>query len=117
MRMRPAAVLITIFGIVAVWILCLIPMPPSDNGFQYTDKLEHMAAYVLQSFCLLILFPRLRRKIVIGLLLQGATIEILQYFTGYRSAEWADMAANSLGVFLGLGLSLTPPGIWMTRKI
>lgn len=117
MRMRSTAVLITFAGIFAVWVLCLIPMPASETTFQYTDKVEHLVAYLLQSICLLVLFPKARWKIVIALLIQAALIEGLQSLTVYRSAEWADMLANTIGVLLGLSLSLTALGSGLAKKL
>lgn len=104
MSMRRVAIVVVILGVLAVWIACLVPMP-SGGSFQYKDKLEHIAAYLIQAASLAILFPRQRRWILLGFLCQGALIELLQGLSGYRSAEWADMAANSAGIVLGLALS------------
>ena len=40
-------------------------------------------------------------------MLLGAALEIAQSATDTRSFEFADMAANSLGVLLGWGISAT----------
>lgn len=117
MRIRSAAVIVTFAGIIAVWVLCLIPLPASDHPFQYKDKVEHLTAYFLQSICLLVLYPKARWKIVIALLIQAAVIEGLQSLTVYRSAEWGDMLANTIGVCLGLSLSLTLLGQRLAVKL
>jgi VanZ family protein len=41
------------------------------------------------------------------LLAYGALIEVLQSFTPTRSAEWADLLADSAGIALGLLLVAT----------
>ena len=38
----------------------------------------------------------------------GVVIEILQSYTGHRSFEYADMAADAVGVLLGWILAQTP---------
>lgn len=104
MRMRTAALLLSASGVVAVWVLCLMPAPPS-GGSHYIDKLEHAGAYLLQVLAFVILFPQYRGRIVLAFLLQGALLEGLQALTTWRSAEWADMLANGLGVLLGVLLA------------
>jgi VanZ family protein len=36
----------------------------------------------------------------------GGLLELLQSFTAYRSADWADLAADALGVVLAYGALL-----------
>lgn len=107
MKWRNVAVVLAAAGVIAVWVLCLIPLAPG-SGFEYKDKIEHLTAYLLQTLSLILLFPRHRGRIVVWFLLQGAAIEGLQSLTSYRDAELADMAANTLGILLGLALSFTP---------
>ena len=38
------------------------------------------------------------------MLAYGGLIEVMQSFTDYRSAEWADWLADGLGLLLGWGL-------------
>lgn len=116
MRVHRTAVVLAIIGVVLVWIACLVPLQQS-GGFQYTDKFEHAAAYLLQTLTLTILFPRFRWQIMVWFLCQGAVIEGLQSITSYRSAEMADMAANTIGVVLGLSLSYTPLALRLSRRI
>jgi hypothetical protein len=92
-------------GIVAsIWVLSLIPVPPSVPG---GDKWHHWAAYAGCTFwwCSLLTLPKNRIALVGGFALMGAVIEVLQGMTGYRYFEWADMAANALGVFTGAALA------------
>ena len=47
---------------------------------------------------------RLRARLILGaVLLLGGVLEMLQAYVG-RDAQWADMAANTLGAVVGLGL-------------
>ncbi len=69
----------------------------------YQDKFIHAGAYaVLYVAGALAYGGRLVSwPLHLSLLTYGAVIEWLQSRTGYRYAEWADMAANAVGLGLG----------------
>jgi VanZ family protein len=92
----------------AIVFLSLTPKPP-DPGFEYGDKLGHLFAYGLLMFwfCFLYRTRYARLAYAIGWIALGIALEFAQAATGYRSYEAADMAANSLGVLLGWGISAT----------
>lgn len=54
-------------------------------------------------------------RIVLGLLLFGLLIEFCQFMVGYRTADWLDMAANSVGIILGIVIALAGLGGWSQR--
>jgi len=90
-----------------VW-LSLIPEAPSID-VDHWDKLGHLGAYATLMFwfgCLYRSTPARAAYAVLWIAL-GIALEFIQGHTGYRSFEVADMAANSLGVLLGWGLSAT----------
>ena len=92
----------------ALVFLSLTPKPP-DPGFEHGDKFGHLLAYALLMFwfCALYRHRSTRLAYGIGWVLLGVALEFAQAATGYRSYELADMAANSLGVLLGWGISAT----------
>jgi len=92
----------------AVVILSLMPAPP-EIDVPHGDKLGHMAAYSLLTFWFCWLYPAWKTRIAYaaGWIAMGVALEFAQGATGYRSFEVADMAANSLGVLLGWGISAT----------
>jgi len=92
----------------AIVFLSLTPSPP-DTGVEHGDKLGHLLAYGLLMFwfCFLYRYRYTRLAYGIGWIALGITLEFAQGATGYRSFEVADMAANSLGVLLGWGISAT----------
>lgn len=69
-----------------------------------SDKLYHFIAYSLLAY--LLARSYLARigwlKLASGVVVYGAVIEILQGFSGYRSAELGDLLANILGCSGGL---------------
>ncbi len=92
----------------AIVFLSLTPRPPPIE-FEHGDKLGHLLAYGLLMFwfCLLYRYRYTRLAYGIGWIAMGIALEFAQDATGYRSFEAADMAANSLGVLLGWGISAT----------
>jgi VanZ family protein len=89
---------------------------PPDILSGVSDKLLHFTAYFgLAALAAVALRTRSAVLIaVLGLVVLGGALEILQSFTG-RDAEWLDEAANSLGAaigaFAGLGL------LWLVGRL
>ena len=92
----------------AIVFLSLTPRPP-DPGFAFGDKLGHFFAYSLLMFwfCHLYRYRYTRLAYGIGWVMLGVAIEFAQGATASRSFELGDMAANSLGVLFGWGISAT----------
>jgi len=86
--------------ILTILTLSLIPM--HDMNINNNDKFNHFIAF----FVFTILgFLAYRFKYIslffIGLLV-GIAIEVFQYFVKYRSTEFADLVADSIGILLAL---------------
>jgi VanZ family protein len=96
--------------IVSVIVLSLVRLGPATPGGQ-TDKVAHFLAYGTLMFWFAQIYSAARTRLVIaaGLALMGVGLEIAQSFTDYRTFEYADMAANTVGV-LG-GWLIAPPRI------
>jgi VanZ family protein len=92
----------------AIIVASLVP-PPAEVDVPHGDKLGHVAAYSLLTFWFCWLYPAWRARIAYaaGWIAMGVALEFAQDATGYRSFELSDMAANSLGVLLGWGISAT----------
>ena len=93
--------------IAIIWYLSLTPAPMPDMGIDNTDKLGHFLAYGLLMgwFAQIYHQTKLRILLVIAFILMGIVIEFVQGMTDYRSFQYADMLADSLGVFLALAIS------------
>lgn len=53
---------------------------------------------------------------LLGLAALSGTLELLQFFVPERTPDWADLAANLLGVSVGLGLPLLLGSLWRARR-
>ena len=74
--------------------------------FSSIDKVYHLFAYFTLTICWLFSFykkPTLKYFIVIGCIIYGIIIEVLQHtLTMYRTGDYKDVFANTLGIVLGL---------------
>lgn len=93
--------------IIAIASLAHITPPDAlkDKLIPHSDKIIHIGIYAIFSF--LLLWDNKKSKAInLRLLLAflyGALMEILQYLlTDYRSMEFDDVIANTIGVFIGL---------------
>jgi VanZ family protein len=99
-----------IAAIVALVVVCLVPLdslpPLPDNS----DKVEHLLGYFLLAAAAVQLFGSRRALSLaaMGLIGLGIGIEFAQGYTAYRSSDPADAVANTLGVLLGMATALTP---------
>ncbi len=107
---------LTLFCVLLIWYLCLF-RPPHIKQLEHIvgfDKLVHIAMYL--GTCSLFWLEYLRSKrqwsrlrltllaVVFPILMSGV-IELAQtYCTDYRSGDWFDFLANSLGVLLALSV-------------
>lgn len=98
--------------ILLILALSLLRTGPAGLPMPHGDKWGHLIAYAALGFWYASFvrdrFGRLWRAVAFVAL--GGLIEIAQSFTSHRSAEWADLVADALGVALGMGLALTPLG-------
>ena len=68
------------------------------------DKSNHFLGFFALAVFGLRGYPRQGLALFAGLAIFGGLIEILQSFTSYRLAEWADWIADDIGVMAGYGL-------------
>lgn len=89
--------------LIVVLALSLLPLGP-DAPTTGWDKTNHMLAFATLAVLGCLAYPGRITATLLALLAYGALIEILQSFTDYRSAEWADLLADALGLLAGWGL-------------
>lgn len=98
--------------IALIVFLSLSPKVPDVMHFNHSDKLQHLAAYLVLSLWLANIYPKDRHRLslALGCVAMGVCLEVLQGLSGYRTFEYADMLANGIGVLLGwtLGKTLLP---------
>lgn len=84
-----------------VTLLALAPAPPKEADFGW-DKLNHFTAFAALAVVAALGYARATVAVGLGLLGYGGLIELLQSLTPSRTAEWADLLADGLGIGIGL---------------
>lgn len=99
---------------VLIGILTLTPTPHLPRGDFHWDKLAHLVAFLVLVLPTAALWPRVAAWVGVLAVLYGGAIEVIQPFTG-RSAEFADLLADGIGVALGFILGTTLRRVYMAR--
>jgi hypothetical protein len=91
-------------------IVCLVPMPGPILPVEGGDKYEHAIGWFLIAlwYAQLTATPRALLARGCGFIAMGASIELLQAQTQYRSGDLLDLSANIAGIVAGVLLGLTP---------
>ncbi|MFC1580779.1 VanZ family protein [Thermodesulfobacteriota bacterium] len=92
-----------------VIFLSLVPAPTQPVDIPGLDKVGHIFAYWFLMFWFGLIYNpgRAYRRLGLGFVIMGIILECIQGALGDRTFEWGDIAANALGVIVGLVLSGT----------
>lgn len=86
------------------------------SWFEGVDKWLHGVTFLVLSLWFTGLYrKRSYWKIGIGLFLFGLVIEGCQRMVTYRTAEWLDVGADTVGIILGLVIGAAGIGGWCQR--
>ncbi len=91
--------------VLVIFIACLLPLKvPQEISISFFDKWVHLIIY---GWLALWFAPLSKHKnfLLLALIFMGIGIEFLQSLTSYRTGDILDIAANSLGAFLGMALA------------
>ncbi|MCR6477491.1 VanZ family protein [Variovorax sp. ZS18.2.2] len=85
---------------IAILVLALVPSssPIPTTGW---DKTNHLLAFAVLAFLGNHAWPGRTVAVLLGLLVYGGLIEVLQSFTADRFAEWWDLLADGVGLVFG----------------
>ena len=85
-------------------------------GLPNVDKWMHGLAFAMLALWFTGQYARSSYvRIAIMLLAYGLLIEVVQSFVPYRSAEFADLAADAAGICTGLLIAMLGTGGWCVR--
>ena len=101
--------------------ITLCPVPHKVLDFTLSDKLAHALAFM----GFMVIFSGLVRSeywrfVFVALLAYGGAIEVLQLGVPSRSAEWADLLADAVGLLAGLYIArrwLADWCLWLERRL
>lgn len=84
--------------------------------FDGLDKWGHLLTFALLTVWFAGQYRRVAYwRIAAGLTGFGVLIELCQRLVGYRTAEWFDLGADTLGIVVGLVIALAGAGGWSQR--
>lgn len=89
--------------VLVIMVLSLMPPTPSTQtlfSIPYGDKLAHFLIYLVLMGWFMQLYHTARQRLsyMIGFILLGIILELLQGISGIRYADGRDVIANSLGI-------------------
>ena len=108
--------------LVLTLLVCLMPLPSVPMPVSHFDKIEHALGYAALSAYAAMLFatgPGVARALL-GLVLYGVMIELLQALVPWRSLDPLDAVFNTLGAALGAMMWFTPAAgtlQWLDRRL
>jgi VanZ family protein len=116
-RQAGVALLVLVFIAALMPAVWLWPNPREFMAwFDNVDKLLHGATFLFLAVWFSGQYrPRSYWRIGLGLIAFGMLIEVCQRAVGYRTADWFDLAADVVGVVLGLLIALAGLGGWTLR--
>jgi|GEM_PF-5287565 len=85
-----------------VIVFSLIRLPQVSSPIPTNDKLLHLVCYFALTYWFLHTYPKKPIHIVLGFIVVGTLMELLQSVTTYRFFEWLDIVMNFLGVSLAV---------------
>jgi VanZ family protein len=102
--------------IVLLWVLSLMPAPPT-TGIANEDKVGHLMMYGGTMWWWGQYWVKRGQRITLALVftLMGVLVEYVQGWSGWRTFDPEDMVANGIGVALGWITLYTPLGTLLTR--
>jgi hypothetical protein len=102
--MRKLIVVLFWASVLVAVTFALLPHPPQVPG-EPSDKIQHIMAFSVMAGLGALAFPRVPKlRLLLGLCLLGAGIEVLQAIPAlHRDAEFLDWVADSVASALVLG--------------
>jgi len=104
--------------VIAVAWFAFQPDGGNSLDFEDADKLDHLLAFGSLGLVAMCALPAARRAApaaALALLAYGGFIELVQAQIPGRTASWADLAADAVGIVLGLTLAAALRRRWPPR--
>ena len=103
-RYRPVFRVLFWLALAASYVAAILPQEMAPAIGTLSDKAHHVLAFVVLGILLRLAYRMNYWYGLILLVFYGVFIEISQYFTPDRCAEYQDVAADTIGAFIGLKL-------------
>ncbi len=91
-------------ALVVSYTAAMLPQEMAPTIGTLSDKAHHLLAFVVLGLLLRLSYPINYWYGLLWLMLFGVFIEISQYYTPERCAEYKDVVADTIGTFIGFKL-------------
>lgn len=89
--------------LLALTIFSLMPTALLPHAvFSIWDKVQHSLGFACLTWLGVWAYPRYPARVSTALLLHGALIEMAQGATGWRTGDWMDLLADTIGITVAL---------------
>lgn len=97
---RPLRGVFWVLVLATLW-LSLMPAERIPSTFHFWDKAQHALGFAALAYFGLTGYARQARRVVLGLVVFGIVIEVLQHLSGWRHGDWLDWVADCAGLLIG----------------
>ncbi|MDD2917788.1 VanZ family protein [Rhodoferax sp.] len=87
--------------VLATLWLSLMPAERLPPAFHFWDKAQHALGFAALAWFGLAGYARQTRRVVLGLVMFGIAIEVMQHLSGWRHGDWLDWVADCAGLLIG----------------
>ena len=115
-RWRIAGILILIIVLAFAMVPDFWPWGHRHGRYLVSDKVLHGMTFAFLAVWYTGQYSRRSYPwLAVGLLAFGMLIEACQYLVTYRTAEWGDVWADSIGIVIGMTVAMVLTGGWSLK--
>lgn len=81
--------------------LSLMPAERIPSAFHFWDKAQHALGFAALAYFGLTGYVLQARRVLLGLVVFGIAIEVMQHLSGWRHGDWLDWVADCAGLLIG----------------
>ena len=108
--------LVLLFGVLVGTFMPTLWLWPLPRKILQADEWLHLLTFIFLAVWFAGQYSRRSYwRLVVGLTAFDVLIELIQRMISYRSAEWMDLAADVVGIGIGIVIALAGLGGWSLR--
>jgi VanZ family protein len=97
---RPWRAIFWVLALATLW-LSLMPAERIPSTFHFWDKAQHALGFAALAGSGLTGYAKQPLRVVLGLVVFGIAIEVMQHLSGWRHGDWLDWVADCAGLLIG----------------
>jgi VanZ family protein len=89
-------------AILSITVLAFLPSTALPEPLSISDKINHFLAFFTLTVALKLAYKISTHRVFIAMFFYGASIEIFQSFTEYRSGDLIDLIVDTIGIIVAI---------------